>query len=339
MLWVTAFCHRGHAVMTVTPRYQIYDGLHDTGLTVPLQLPADASCSQSPAASANCESECEQQQPAGACTRPALQNWARLLHCHQGGVDRVFVDHPLFLDPLDTHGSHNVNTYQHGPDFPDIDLRYSILCQAALAAPVLLWHQPPHHLHKLQLQAKILCSPQTLSGGNACYVGLGGRTASLAADKHRAVSTKATSTLSERDNVARGPIFLAGGIARVMQRAADQSNQHHSNLTEQHDWPGSLDIVWPDTAGKIAYVGNDWPCFPLSQRLHHLRALTGNAADQVQVAVNNSDGGVQANSALASTAAKVFEAHMARLLKSARVAFCIHNLAYQGIFPQGKSLS
>ena len=28
---------------------------------------------------------------------------------------------------------------------------------------------------------------------------------------------------------------------------------------------------------------------------------------------------------------------MARLLKSARVAFCIHNLAYQGIFAQVRS--
>ena len=72
------------------------------------------------------------------------QNAAQYYLCKRSGVDHVFVDHPLYCRTSDIYGSSNVNTYQEAGDFPDLDLRYSILCQAALAAPLLLWQDPAH---------------------------------------------------------------------------------------------------------------------------------------------------------------------------------------------------
>ena len=175
--------------MTVTPRYEAYPDAYHTGLTVPLQLPGRANCEKSCASPAYDQSQHQQEPSQPGHPEATLQEWACLYHCHQGGVDRIFVDHPLFLHPLNTHGICNVNTYLQGTDFPDVDLRYSILCQAALAAPLLLWHQPAHHLEKLRLQALIRCLPQTLSGGVAQYIGLDGTAATLAAGRHVSTSS------------------------------------------------------------------------------------------------------------------------------------------------------
>jgi hypothetical protein len=67
---------------------------------------------------------------------------AALFHMRQGGVDRVFVDHPLLRAENiygGTGGGGGASlTYTEAGQFDDLDLRYSVLCQAALAAPVLL---------------------------------------------------------------------------------------------------------------------------------------------------------------------------------------------------------
>ena len=314
--------------MTVTPRYQAYPDIHDTGLTVPLQLPDHD------------HSQLQQENSQRDWSANALQRWACLYHCHQAGVDRVFVDHPLFLDQLNTQGVKNVNTYLQGSDFPDVDLRYSILCQAALAAPILLWHQPADHLEKLRLQALIRRLPQTLSGGLAHYVGLHGATSALAAylSEQQRVTTKSMSrSPSDGDCSISGPACIIGGIVHSMKLAPDQlAAQRQAHSADQLAQSNLSDIVWPVTAGKIAFIGNDWPCFPLSQRLEHLHSLGDNMAELDAFEAQAPNGATQATNHLACTAANNFEAHMARLLKSARVALCIHNLAYQGIFPQVK---
>ncbi len=331
---------RGHVVMTVTPRYQAYPGVHDTGLTVPLQLPANGSFNPTSGGSVCASNELKQDRLQHDLSETALQEWASLYHCQHGGVDRIFVDHPLFLDPYKTDSLSNVNTYLQGCDFPNVDLRYSILCQAALAAPILFWHQPADHLHKLRLQALVRCLPQTLSGGIAQYVGLDefdldGLQMRGATSNTQHVGNAAASTQHHKVSVSMvpGPVSLCGGIAHQKPLAAtDQSaqqHQHQHGKQQQH-----VDILWPATAGKIAYVGNDWPCFPLSQHLQHLHCLDGAKASQYEPGTDASVGATQASKPLACTAANSFETHMARLLKSARVAFCIHNLAYQGIFPQ-----
>ena len=63
---------------------------------------------------------------------------ARYFLCRSHRVDRVFVEHPIYHNTTDIYGS-NVNTYVEPGKFPNLDVRYSILCQAALAAPLLLW--------------------------------------------------------------------------------------------------------------------------------------------------------------------------------------------------------
>ena len=341
--------------MTVTPRYQAYPDVQDTGLTVPLQLPAAGRTVSPQTCVSSDQHQLSQDGSQHNHCNTALQEWACLYHCRQSGVDRVFVDHPLFLDPYNAHGIYNVNTYLQGADFPDIDLRYSILCQAALAAPILLWHQPADHLLRLRLQAVMCRLPQTLSGGVAQYIGLDrvGSDAPLtaAAERHaQQVWSAAAADHLHDDSIqhiaSTGPTSLSGGVAQRNPaatnwsvRQAQQQQQHQYPVQQQQQQqstqPEQTDILWPTTVGKIAYVGNDWPCFPLSQHLQCLQ-YTDDAVrfhhDPKGSAV--SSGVMQASQPLACLAANSFRTHMARLLKSARVAFCIHSLAYQGVFPQ-----
>ena len=318
--------------MTVTPRYQAYTDAHDTGLQVPLQLPSNGLHQQSTSAHAGPPSKTKPEPTQQNKPASALQAWACLYHCRKNGVDRVFVDHPLFLDPLQQHSIYNVNTYLQGPEFPDLDLRYSILCQAALAAPILLWHQPAEHLYRLQLQACCSHSPHTISGGVAQYIGI-----------LKSLSWQA----SKRSN----PKNSNGGLSMPAVQAkeftstsfADVNKANHHNMPSSaqarnqlsqdihNSQSGPTEIIWPTTVGQIAFVANDWPCFPLTQRLEQLQS---SSADHSLQKPKPAVTGAEEVSSLASTAANNFETHMARLLKSARVAFCIHNLAYQGIFPE-----
>jgi len=70
----------------------------------------------------------------GACARPAaelLRASARLYLARQGGVERVFVGHPLFdAADGDIYGAAAAATYLEGDALPDLHLRYSVLCQA-----------------------------------------------------------------------------------------------------------------------------------------------------------------------------------------------------------------
>jgi len=70
----------------------------------------------------------------GACAGPAadlLRASARLYLARQGGVERVFVAHPLFdAADGDIYGAAAAATYLEGDALPDLDLRYSVLCQA-----------------------------------------------------------------------------------------------------------------------------------------------------------------------------------------------------------------
>ncbi len=101
-------------------------------------------------------------------------SYARFYACQDRGVLRVFVDHPVFRggagaaaphDPGSQQGgggvgggdlrdavatalmgaghgdpSYGVYTYSEGVPHLDLQARNSVLCQAALAAPVLFWH-------------------------------------------------------------------------------------------------------------------------------------------------------------------------------------------------------
>ena len=162
--------------MVVSPRYAEYEDARNTGTSVPVllppsatsQAPSAAACNAADSSPALCGSQSDVQASSHADTAADLQGQegslqqsgtlpkrshtatgaalqqrqdaAQYYLCRKGKVDHVFVDHPMYCRTSDIYGSSNVNTYQEAGDFPDLDLRYSILCQAALAAPLLLWH-------------------------------------------------------------------------------------------------------------------------------------------------------------------------------------------------------
>ena len=111
----------------MVPRYAAYEGVEATGIRVPLHLPlrAEQPEQQADAAGKADDAEMDQQseraeagagaagssgQPAagassggeqeagasGAAAPTGLRRHADLWQCQQGGVQRVFVDHPLF---------------------------------------------------------------------------------------------------------------------------------------------------------------------------------------------------------------------------------------------------
>ncbi|CAN1831257.1 Granule-bound starch synthase 1, chloroplastic/amyloplastic [Linum perenne] len=61
-----AMAAKGHRVMTISPRYDQYKDAWDTGVEIEVKI-LDTT------------------------------EKARFFHCYKRGVDRVFVDHPLFL--------------------------------------------------------------------------------------------------------------------------------------------------------------------------------------------------------------------------------------------------
>ena len=196
--------------MVVSPRYAEYEDTIDTGTSVPVLLPPatsshslsadslppgdslssltgsqeDASAPSQPgkeSATQACEVQPSHQNSGAApgASLPELtdakqqqgQDTAQYYLCQRSGVDHVFVDHPLYCRTSDIYGSSNVNTYQEAGDFPDLDLRYSILCQAALAAPLLLWQssartQPQHRLAETPCPGEEDAPEQGLAGGS-----------------------------------------------------------------------------------------------------------------------------------------------------------------------------
>ncbi|KAE8662002.1 Granule-bound starch synthase 1 [Hibiscus syriacus] len=62
----------------------------------------------------------------------------RFFHCYKRGVDRIFVDHPLFLEKVWGKTGSKIYGPNAGVDYKDNQLRFSLLCQAALEAPRVL---------------------------------------------------------------------------------------------------------------------------------------------------------------------------------------------------------
>lgn len=97
----------GHRVMTISPRYDQYKDAWDTGIILEIQV-GDKVLT------------------------------VRFFHCHKRGVDRVFVDHPLFLEKVWGKTGSKVYGPKAGDDYKDNQLRFSLLCLAALEAPRIL---------------------------------------------------------------------------------------------------------------------------------------------------------------------------------------------------------
>lgn len=102
-----ALAARGHRVMTVCPRYDQYKDAWDTCVVVQIKVGDKVED-------------------------------VRFFHCYKRGVDRVFVDHPLFLAKVVGKTGSKIYGPITGVDYTDNQLRFSLLCQAALEAPRVL---------------------------------------------------------------------------------------------------------------------------------------------------------------------------------------------------------
>ncbi|KAI9092277.1 hypothetical protein K1719_027777 [Acacia pycnantha] len=102
-----ALAARGHRVMTVSPRYDQYKDAWDTSVCVEIKV-------------------------------GDKYETVRFFHCYKRGVDRVFVDHPVFLEKVWGKTESKLYGPRTGVDYKDNQLRFSLLCQAALEAPRVL---------------------------------------------------------------------------------------------------------------------------------------------------------------------------------------------------------
>ncbi|KAE7999290.1 hypothetical protein FH972_003737 [Carpinus fangiana] len=102
-----AMAANGHRVMTVSPRYDQYKDAWDTDVIVELKVGDQ-------------------------------KEKVRFYHCYKRGVDRVFVDHPLFLEKVWGKTKSKIYGPVAGDDYKDNQVRFSLLCQAALEAPRVL---------------------------------------------------------------------------------------------------------------------------------------------------------------------------------------------------------
>ncbi|KAG0474512.1 hypothetical protein HPP92_014198 [Vanilla planifolia] len=102
-----ALAANGHRVMTVAPRYDQYSDAWDTGVLLQIKV--------------------------GDKTETV-----RFFHCYKRGVDRVFVDHPMYLEKVCGKTEGKIYGPVTGTDYEDNQLRFSLLCLAALEAPRVL---------------------------------------------------------------------------------------------------------------------------------------------------------------------------------------------------------
>ncbi|CAN1831254.1 Granule-bound starch synthase 1, chloroplastic/amyloplastic [Linum perenne] len=95
-----AMAAKGHRVMTISPRYDQYKDAWDTGVEIEVKI-LDTT------------------------------EKARFFHCYKRGVDRVFVDHPLFLARVWGDTGRQIYGPVAGTDYEDNQLRFSLFCQVA----------------------------------------------------------------------------------------------------------------------------------------------------------------------------------------------------------------
>jgi granule-bound starch synthase len=99
-----AFAKAGHRVMSIAPRYDQYFDAWDTEFTAEVPLGGDSTTT------------------------------CRFFHCFKKGVDRVFVDHPLFLEKVWGMTKQKLYGPKWGKDYEDNQLRFAMFCKAAMAA-------------------------------------------------------------------------------------------------------------------------------------------------------------------------------------------------------------
>jgi granule-bound starch synthase len=99
-----AMAANGHRVMTIAPRHDQYRDAWDTEVLAEVLVGDKVET-------------------------------IRFFHCYKRGVDRVFVDHPVFLTKVWGKTGSKLYGPIAGEDYEDNQLRFSLFCQAALIAP------------------------------------------------------------------------------------------------------------------------------------------------------------------------------------------------------------
>ncbi|XP_045787841.1 granule-bound starch synthase 1, chloroplastic/amyloplastic-like [Trifolium pratense] len=102
-----ALAANGHRVMTIAPRYDQYKDAWDTSVSIEIKV-------------------------------GDRKETVRFFHCFKRGVDRVFVDHPIFLEKVWGKTGTKIYGPAAGDDYQDNQLRFSLFCQAALEAARVL---------------------------------------------------------------------------------------------------------------------------------------------------------------------------------------------------------
>eukprot|EP00252_Welwitschia_mirabilis_P015878 TRINITY_DN35268_c0_g1_i1.p1 TRINITY_DN35268_c0_g1~~TRINITY_DN35268_c0_g1_i1.p1 ORF type:complete len:619 (-),score=116.49 TRINITY_DN35268_c0_g1_i1:310-2166(-) len=102
-----ALAARGHRVMTVSPRYDQYKDSWDTNVLIDIKV-------------------------------GDRMERVRFFHSYKRGVDRVWVDHPCFLEKVWGKTGGKIYGPKTGEDYPDNQFRFSLLCLAAIEAPRVL---------------------------------------------------------------------------------------------------------------------------------------------------------------------------------------------------------
>lgn len=117
-----ALARRGLPVMTVAPAYEAYPDTNDCGISIPVDVtPYDSS--------EGLDSELVEGQ-----SLHSVQIRIRV----SKGVLRAFVAHPFFSVP----GADIYSAYTAEGEARDVPAAMDVLCQAAIAASCLLWHNP-----------------------------------------------------------------------------------------------------------------------------------------------------------------------------------------------------
>ena len=212
---------------------------------------------------------------------------AELFSVHQGGVERIFVDHPelraenIYGPSSNKHKTSSL-TYMEAGQLGGLDLRYSILCQAALGAAACLPFTEDEVEPVFDNNIFRLEETTALKGSNG-----GG-----ASEDIIPLNTTTTNT--------------------------ESAEQHLCVPSTTND-----SLLDNDTGDNIVFVANDWPTALQILRLQYI------------IRAQPASPGTPSTEILSSSTQSPlsFRTVLSQRLLNAATVICIHNLAYQGIFP------
>jgi glycogen synthase len=226
-------------------------------------------------------------------------NYVHYYMCASSGVDRVFVDHPLYHGGADRGSgkpwtSAVVSTYCHpdsdeagmGGASPDLAAAASVLCQAALAAPLLLWGAGGGLAGQQQQQQQQRQERKWQQQQRQQQLEMLLLLKLLGLEQSQAAAEAAAATAAAGGGVAA--LLLAA--AQQQQAQLVQGLQHPQQIVCGRAQPvllgtggSEVDRRWPvcdlllpqqghhgsssssssaDVAagGPVVFIGNDWPC-------------------------------------------------------------------------------